>query len=266
MTNAANIKNCEKKLLHYAGKAIADYQMIKTGDRVLAGLSGGKDSFTMVKILNTLQIKSNRKFKLHVIVVDKKLPGWQSADITTWLKNHNIPFTVLETNIFNLVQAKKRRNSSLCILCSRLRRGHIYTFARNNNFNKIALGHHREDAITSLLMSIFYNGNISSMPPKLLTNDKKLLVIRPLIYCQEKDISLYAKMQNFPLSPKGLCGAEENSMRKQTQDLIAELAKANQKIPSNILHALQKICPSQLMDQKMWDFRNLEKQCLIHDD
>lgn len=255
----------ELKLRHYTGKAISLYNMIEKGDRVLVGLSGGKDSFTLATILKLLQLRSNNKFAIHVLVVDQGLPGWNKDSIKKWLEEQQFEFTILKTTIFNTVKTKARDKDSYCVLCSRLRRGHIYTFAKKHGYNKIALGHHRDDLITSLLMSIFYNGNISSMPPKLITNDKKLIVIRPLALCQENDIAKYAVEQQFPLTPKGICGIKENQTRGKTKQLIETLAKTNPKIPSNILHALSNVKPSQLMDPKLWDFKNLEKTLQFDD-
>ncbi|CAL7960706.1 tRNA-cytidine(32) 2-sulfurtransferase [Gammaproteobacteria bacterium] len=249
----------EQKLKHYTGKAIADYNMIQKGDRVLVCLSGGKDSFAMAKILRRLQLRTKNKFVLHVFIVDKGLPGWNEDAIRGWLLENKFEFTIVKTNIFNIVKTKERPKDSYCVLCSRLRRGHIYTFAKKYGYNKIALGHHRDDLITSLIMSIFYNGIISSMPPKLITNDKKLIVIRPLAYCQESDIVKYAEEQKFPLTTKGICGVKENQTRKKTKELIVNLAQINPKIPANILCALNNVRPSQLMDQKLWDFKTLEK-------
>jgi tRNA 2-thiocytidine biosynthesis protein TtcA len=248
----------EKKLLHYTGKAISVYNMIQKNDKILVCLSGGKDSFTMTRLLHILNMRAKIDFKLHVLVLDKGILGWNRDEIEFWLKENSFDFTILKSDIFKVVQEKAREKDSYCILCSRLRRGHIYTFAKKHGYNKIALGHHRDDLITSLLMSIFYNGNISSMPPKLLTNDKKLIVIRPLVYCQEKDIITYAQEQRFPLSPEGLCIAKEKQTRNKTENLIRELAKSNKKIPSNILHSLADIRPTHLMDKKLWDFNSLE--------
>jgi tRNA 2-thiocytidine biosynthesis protein TtcA len=249
----------ERKLLHYTGKAISIYNMIQKNDRVLVCLSGGKDSFTLAKILHLLKLRAKNKFALHLLAVDQGFVGWNKEPIEEWIKENKLEFTILKTNIFNILKAKENPKDSYCILCSRLRRGHIYTFAKKHGYNKIALGHHRDDLIASLLMSIFYNGMIGSMPPKLLTNDKKLIVIRPLAYCQEIDIAQYALEQKFPITPKGMCGVKENQTRKQTQQLIKNLAETNNKIPANILHALSNVRISQLMDQKLWDFKNLEK-------
>jgi tRNA 2-thiocytidine biosynthesis protein TtcA len=249
----------EPKILHYTGKAIACYNMIQKGDRVVVCLSGGKDSFTLATLLQLLQLRTNNKFTLHVLVIDQGLPGWNRADIVHWLETNNFSFTILTTKIFNIVKIKKLPQTSPCILCSRLRRGHIYSFAKEHNYNKVALGHHRDDLVVSLLMSIFYNGALASMPPKLLTNDEKLIVIRPLVFCQENDILEYARAKKFPLTTADICGAKKNSSRYKMEQLVKNLATINKKIPANILHSLSKICPSQLMDTKMWDFKNLEE-------
>jgi len=252
----------EKKLLHYTGKAISDFNMIQKGDRVLVCVSGGKDSYALANILRLLQIRTNGKFQLAALTINPALPNWDDSYIKNWLTDKAIPFEILQTNIFDIVKAKSSKDNSYCVLCSRLRRGHIYSYAKKNEFNKIALGHHRDDLISSLLMSILYNGNVCSMPPKLLTNDKSNIVIRPLCYCQEKDIYKYAVEQKFPFMQKNLCEAQENLTRKKVKKLIEELAKENPKIPSNILRALSNVRPSQLMDKKLWDFKALESLIL----
>jgi tRNA 2-thiocytidine biosynthesis protein TtcA len=157
-----------------------------------------------------------------------------------------------------VVKEKIPEGKTYCSLCSRLRRGNIYTYAREHGYNKIALGHHRNDLIESLLMSVLYSGRISSMPPKLLTDDKTNIVIRPLVYCQERDIERYAREQQFPIIPCNLCGSQENLKRQQIKQLISDLADENPKVPSNILGALGNIQPSQLMDRDLWNFRDLE--------
>jgi len=249
----------EKKLLHYVGKAIADFKMIQAGDRVMVCLSGGKDSFTLLRILSLLKRKYN-KFDIFSFTLDQSHPGWQDAKLRAWLEQHNIPFEVLTEDTYAIVKEKIPEGNTYCSLCSRLRRGIIYRYANDHGYNKIALGHHRDDMIITLLMSIFYNGEIKSMPPKLLSDNKKHIVIRPLAYCQENDIIEYANEQQFPIIPCNLCGSQENLMRQKTKMLIAQLAKDNPKIPSNMLHALQSVKPSQLMDKHLWNFKTLEKQ------
>ena len=248
-----NISKLERKLLHYSGKAIADYSMIQTGDRVLVCLSGGKDSFVLTDILWKLQLRTNNKFKIHVFILDQGLPNFDASKMQIWLESNKIPYIIHQEDTFSIVK-QKSKNNAYCMLCSRLRRGIIYSYARANGFNKIALGHHRDDLITSLLMSIFYKGEISSMPPKLFTNDKTNIVIRPLCYCQEQDIKEYALAKIFPVNQSNLCASKENITRKHIGELIAQLARENPKIPSNMLHALQSVKPSQLMDRLLWEF------------
>jgi tRNA 2-thiocytidine biosynthesis protein TtcA len=250
----------EKKLLHYTGKAIADYQMIQKGDRVMICLSGGKDSFSMLTILHHLQKRSRYAFELHAFTLDQAQPGWDDSQLKTWLETRNIPHTILTRDTYSIVKEKIPEGQTYCSLCSRLRRGIIYRYAEEHGYNKVALGHHRDDLIRTLLMSILYNGSITSMPPKLLSDNQKHIVIRPFCYVQEADIIQYAKEQNFPIIPCNLCGSQENLMRKKVAKLIDELALDNPKVPSNILHALQNIKPSQLMDKSLFDFRGLEQK------
>jgi len=248
----------EKKLLHYTGKAIADYNMIQRGDRVMVCLSGGKDSFTMLKILNLLRQRSGNKFEIFAFTLDQAQPGWNDKALRAWLDTAKIPHEILTRDTYSIVMDKIPEGNTYCGLCSRLRRGIIYRYAAERGFTKIALGHHRDDLIRTLFMSILYNGDIRSMPPKLLTDDKKHIVIRPLVYCQEKDIINYAAENAFPIIPCNLCGSQENLARQRVKVLIDGLTKENPKVPSNILHALSAVRPSQLMDDKLWDFKNLE--------
>lgn len=254
----------EKKLLHYTGKAIADFNMIQKGDKVMLCLSGGKDSFTLLYILNLLRQRSNNKFELFSFTLDQGQPGWNDAKLHEWMKAHRIPYEVYKQDTYSVVIEKVPEGKTYCSLCSRLRRGSIYTYAAKHGYTKVALGHHRDDLITSLMMSILYNGEIKSMPPKLLTDNKDQIVIRPLAYCQEDDIAEYATLREFPIIPCNLCGSQENLARQRTKALIKSLAQENEKIPSNILHALQALQPSQLMDKRHWDFKGLEKLRLSH--
>ena len=252
----------EKKLLHYTGKAIADFNMIQRGDRVMVCLSGGKDSFTLLTLLHALRRRSNNKFDVFAFTLDQAQPGWDDSVLRTWLKDRHIEHEILTRDTYSIVKEKIPEGKTYCSLCSRLRRGIIYRYAEEHGFNKIALGHHRDDLIRTLLMSILYNGDIRSMPPKLLSDNKKHIVIRPMCYVQERDIIAYSNEQNFPIIPCTLCGSQENLARKRVGRLIDQLAEENPKIPSNILHALQSIKPSQLMDQDLWQFRDLEKNLL----
>lgn len=228
-TSSKSAERLEKKLLHYVGKAIADYNMIETGDKVLVCLSGGKDSFTMLEMLSKLQKRTNNKFTIHSFTLDQAQPGWKDDDLKAWLEKKHIPYTILTKDTYSIVKEKIPENKTFCSLCSRLRRGIIYNYAKEHGFNKIALGHHRDDLIQTLLMSIMYSGEIKSMPPKLLTDDKKHIVIRPLAYCQEKDIIDYLKIQQYPLIPCNLCGSQTNLTRVRVKKLIKELAAENLK-------------------------------------
>lgn len=244
----------QDKLLHYVGKAIADFNLIKTDDKVMVCLSGGKDSFTMLHILNLLRMRSNNKFSIFAFTLDQSQPGWDDSKLREWLEKEQISYEVLTKDTYSIVKSKIPEGKTYCSLCSRLRRGNIYNYAEQHGFSKIALGHHRDDIIHTLLMSIFYNGEIRAMPPKLLTDSGKHVVIRPLTYCQERDIAEYAKLKEFPIIPCTLCGSQENLARKKVKKLVAALAEENPKIPSNIFHAVSNIKPSHLMDKSWWNF------------
>ncbi len=250
----------EKKLLHYTGKAIADFNLIQAGDRVMVCLSGGKDSFTLLTLLHTLRRRSHDKFEIFAFTLDQAQPGWDDSRLRTWLTERQIPFEILHRDTYSIVKEKIPEGSTYCSLCSRLRRGIIYRYAEEQGYTKIALGHHRDDLIRTVMMSMLYTGDIRSMPPKLLSDNKKHIVIRPLCYVQERDIITYAEEQQYPIIPCTLCGSQDNLARKRIGRLLDELALENPKIPSNLLHALQNIKPSQLMDQSLWSFRDLENQ------
>jgi len=252
----------EKKLLSYTGKAIADFKLIENGDRVMVCLSGGKDSFTMLSILRKLQQRAKIKFDLFVFTLDQAQPGWDDSKLRAYLDNFGLPYEILNRDTYSIVKEKIPEGATYCSLCSRMRRGIIYSYANERGFNKIALGHHRDDLIQTLLMSIFYNGQIKSMPPKLLSDSKKNMVIRPMAYCQEADIIKYAARMNYPIITCNLCGSQQNLARVRIKRLIKELAADNPKIPSNILHAISDVQPSQLMDRKLWDFRGLTTDIL----
>lgn len=234
--------------------------MIQAGDKVMVCLSGGKDSYTMLCMLKLLRQRYKHQFEIFAFTLDQSQPGWDDSGLRAWLTAHNIPFTILTKDTYSVVKQKIPEGNTYCSLCSRLRRGNIYRYAEEHGFTKIALGHHRDDLIRSLLMSILYNGEIRTMPPKLLTDNKRHVLIRPLIYCQEQDIIAYAQEQQFPIIPCTLCGSQENLARRRIKKLIDELALENPKIPSNMLHALSNVKLSQLMDRNLWDFKNLEAQ------
>ncbi len=250
----------EKRLLHGTGKAITDFNMIQAGDRIMVCLSGGKDSYTLLHLLSLLRKRTNNMFDIFAFTLDQQQPGWDGTSLRHWLEHREIPFDIHSEDTYSIVTDKLPETKTYCSLCSRLRRGIIYNYAEKHGFNKIALGHHRDDLIESLLMSIFYNGEVRSMPPKLLTDDKRNIVIRPLAYCREQDIIDYTREQQFPVIPCNLCGSQDNLKRQRIKKLIREMSAENDKIPSNVLHALTSIKPSQLMDESLWDFRTLEQK------
>lgn len=244
----------EKKLLHYTKMAISQYKMIEKGDKVMVCLSGGKDSYSLLMLLNHIRIHSNNRFELFAYTLDQQQPGWDDSKMRAYLEAHDIPYLIESRDTYTVVKEKIPEGKTYCALCSRLRRGNIYRYAEENHVDKIALGHHRDDLIETLLMSIFYSGQIKSMPPKLLTDSGDNVIIRPLALCQEADIREYAIERKFPIIPCNLCGSQEKLSRVRVKRLIRELAGENPKVPSNMLHALQSIQPSQLMDRKLWDF------------
>ena len=247
----------EKKLFHYITKAIADYKLIEKGDRVMVCLSGGKDSYTLLSVLNKIRVEWRNTFEIFSYTLDQSQPGWDDSAMRNWLHDQRIPYEIETRDTYSVVKRVIPEGQTYCSLCSRLRRGNIYRYAEEHGFNKVALGHHRDDLIQTLLMSILYAGQIKSMPPKLLSDNKKHIVIRPMIYCQETDIIDYARLQQFPIIPCTLCGSQENMTRKRVKKLLTDLAAENPKIPSNMLHALQSVHPSQLMDKKLWNFNAL---------
>jgi tRNA 2-thiocytidine biosynthesis protein TtcA len=260
------IKKLEKKLLHYMSKAIADFNMIEKGDRVMVCVSGGKDSYTLLKLLSLYRIHKKCSFEIFSYTLDQSQPGWNDDAMRQWMVDNRIEFEIEKRDTYSVVMDKVPEGKTYCSLCSRLRRGNIYRYAEDNGYTKVALGHHRDDLTQTLLMSILYSGQVRSMPPKLLTDNKKHIVVRPLVYCQESDIREYAKAQKFPLIPCNLCGSQSNLKRQKIKKLLAELTDDNEKVPSNILHALQSIQPSQLMDKKLWDFKGLSVDALQEDE
>ena len=250
----------EKRLLRHLGRAISDYNMIQSGDRIMVCLSGGKDSFTLLQLLQKLKVKAHVPFELFSFTLDQSQPGWDDSNLRSWLTEHNFDFEILTRDTYSIVMDKTPEGKTTCSLCSRLRRGNIYTWAEKHGFVKVALGHHRDDMIESILMSIMYSGATRSMPAKLLTDNKKHIVIRPLAYCREEDIAEYAEREQFPIIPCNLCGSQENLTRQKIKKLIADLAAENPKIPGNIYAAMGNITPSQLADHDLWDFNGLDEQ------
>jgi len=255
----------EKQLRHSMARAIRQYNLIQDGDKVLVCLSGGKDSYTMLNLLHQLRERSGHKFDLFSLTLDQAQPGWDDSGLIEWLETKKYPYEILRRDTYSIVKEKIPDGKTYCSLCSRLRRGNIYTYAKKHGFTKIALGHHRDDLIETTMMSFLYNGEIRSMPPKLITNDKRHIVIRPMVLCKEQDIITYARQQQFPIIPCNLCGSQENLTRKKIKTLIHNLAQENSKIPANMLNAIGNIRKTQLMDENLQNFMDLEDQLVFND-
>ena len=255
----------EKKLRHYITKAIADYKLFKNGEKIMLCLSGGKDSFGLLKILHNLIQEKKYNINLHVYTLDQSQPGWDDSKLRKYLDDLGVSYEIERKNTYGVVVDKIPEGKTYCSLCSRMRRGNIYRYAKENNIDKIILGHHRDDLIESLLMSIFYQGQIKSMPPKFLTQDRQNTVIRPMVLVQEKDLIKYAEEENFPIIPCNLCGSQKNLKRQQVKQLIQNLALDNPKVPSNILNSLSNVLPSHLMDKNLFDVESLNEDKLDYE-
>ena len=243
----------EKKLRHYITKAVADYKLFDKGYKVMLCLSGGKDSFGLLKVLTNLIKDKVYDIDLHVYTLDQSQPGWDDSKLRAYLDDLGVNYEIETKNTYAVVVDKIPESKTYCSLCSRMRRGNIYRYAKEHKMDKIILGHHRDDLIESLLMSILYQGQIKSMPPKFVTQDGENTVIRPMVLVQERDLIEFAKEEQFPIIPCNLCGSQENLKRKKVKNLIKELALDNPKVPSNILNSLSNVLPSHLMDRDLFD-------------
>ena len=269
MTLAAQIPNRKqatehhklaKRLRRQVGQAIADFGMIEDGDKVMVCLSGGKDSYTMLDILLQLQARAPVSFSITAVNLDQKQPGFPEHILPQYLDRLGVDFTILEQDTYSVVKRVIPEGKTMCSLCSRLRRGALYTFAAEQGFSKIALGHHRDDLAATFLMNLFFHAKLASMPPKLLSDDGKHVVIRPLAYCKESDISRYAEWRAFPIIPCTLCGSQENLQRKQVSRLLAEWDRDVPGRVDQIVRALGDVRPSQLADRNLFDFLALGRR------
>ncbi len=253
-----NFNKVQKRLRRNVGQAIADFGMIEEGDRVMVCVSGGKDSYTLLEILLNLRKNAPICFEITAVNLDQKQPGYPEHVLPEYLSNLGVAYRVLEKDTYSIVRDVIPEGKTTCGLCSRLRRGNLYGFAEKNGFNKIALGHHREDIIETFFLNLFYGGKIKAMPPKLLSDDNKHIVIRPLAYCREKDIRIYSDFKQFPIIPCNLCGAQENLQRKVMKAMLKTWEKEFPGRLETIFTSLQNIAPSQLADPEFFDFENLE--------
>lgn len=241
----------EKLLLKQVGRASADWSMIEPGDKVMACLSGGKDSYAMTWLLRLIQKKAPFDFELIVVNLDQGHPGFPGHVLEGWLTEHGFAHRLLSQDTHSIVTAKIPEGKTFCSLCSRLRRGILYNAAVEMGVTKIALGHHRDDITETLLLNMLFAGQIKGMPPILRSDDGRNTVIRPLSYCKEEDIAAYAEEMAFPIIPCDLCGSQEHLQRKRVKRLIAELAEENGAIPGNLFAAVQNVRPTHLLDPKL---------------
>lgn len=247
----------QTRLCRLVGQAIADYDMIEDGDKVMVCLSGGKDSYGLLDILLVLLRRAPIRFDIVAVNLDQKQPGFPAHVLPEYLTRIGVPFHIEERDTYSIVKRMIPDGETTCSLCSRLRRAHLYRIASELGATKIALGHHRDDIIATLLLNMFYNGKLKGMPAKLRSKDGRHIVIRPLAYVKEADLARYAESRKFPIIPCDLCGSQENLKRKQVKALLQEL---NQRFPGstdNIFAALSNIAPSLLMDRRLYDFSSL---------
>lgn len=246
-----------KRLERNTGRAITEYNMIGEGDLVMVCLSGGKDSYTLLDILLTLQKRAPVRFELIAVNLDQKQPGFPADVLPRYAHEMGVPFYQIEQDTYSVVKRVIPEGKTTCGLCSRLRRGALYNFARNHGVTRIALGHHRDDIIETLFLNLFNGGRLKAMPPKLLSDDGKHVVIRPLAYCSEKDIARYAETRQFPLIPCNLCGSQDNLQRQAIKHMLAEWQRRHPGRIENIFRAIANVSPSQLADRELFDFINL---------
>ena len=249
-----------KRLRRQVGQAIADYNMIEAGDKVMVCLSGGKDSYTMLDILLNLRDHAPIDFEIIAVNLDQKQPGFPEHVLPEYLTSIGVPYHIIEKDTYSIVKEVVPEGKTTCGICSRLRRGSLYGYARENGITKIALGHHRDDIIETLFLNMFYGSKIKAMPPKLLSDDKTNIVIRPLAYACEADISRYADAMQFPIIPCNLCGSQENLQRQIIKEMLQGWEKAHPGRLENIFRSIQNVSPSQLADINLFNFTGLEMQ------
>ncbi|MEE6031154.1 tRNA 2-thiocytidine(32) synthetase TtcA [Avibacterium paragallinarum] len=254
-----NFNKLQKRLRRNVGAAIADFNMIEDGDKVMVCLSGGKDSYTLLDILLNLRLNAPIHFDIVAVNLDQKQPGFPEHVLPEYLASIGVDYKIVEENTYGIVKEKIPEGKTTCSLCSRLRRGILYRTATELGATKIALGHHRDDMLETLFLNMFYGGKLKSMPPKLISDDGKQIVIRPLAYCKEKDIEKYAIAKQFPIIPCNLCGSQPNLQRQVVKEM---LQKWDRQYPGRIetmFSAMQNIVPSHLCDKNLFNFKDLQR-------
>lgn len=257
---ASRQNRLQKTLRGEVGRAIADYNMIQEGDLVMVCLSGGKDSYTLLDILLNLQKHAPVNFRIRAVNLDQKQPGFPEEVLPRYLDSIGVDYDILEKDTYSVVKEKVEPGKTYCSLCSRLRRGNLYGHAERIGATKIALGHHRSDIMETLFLNMFFGGKLKAMPPKLLSDDKRHIVIRPLAYCKERDIAEYADLRGFPIIPCNLCGTQENMQRQEIKKMLHDWEKQHPGRLEVLFKSILNVAPSQLADTSLFDFRNLESQ------
>jgi len=246
-----------KRLRRQVGRAIEDYRMIEDGDRVLVGVSGGKDSWTLLDILLQLREAAPVSFDIVAVNLDQKQPGFPEHVIPDYCRSIGVDFHVIEQDTYSVVKRVVPEDKTMCGLCSRLRRGALYRYARENKFTRIALGHHQDDIVATFFLNLFHGGKLKAMPPKLKADDGTNILVRPLAYCRERDIAAYAELKAFPIIPCNLCGSQEHLQRKQVRKMMEAWEKDHPARIEQIFAGLQNVAPSQLADRALFDFAAL---------
>ena len=256
--NQLEANKLQKRLRRNVGQAVADYNMIESGDRIMVCLSGGKDSYAMLDILMNLQKNAPIDFELIAVNLDQKQPGFPEAVLPAYLDGLDIEYHILEKDTYSIVTSKIPEGKTYCSLCSRLRRGTLYGFAEQIGATKVALGHHRDDIIETLFLNMFFQGKLKAMPPKLLSDDKKNILIRPLAYCRETDLIALAELKQFPIIPCNLCGSQEGLQRNVVKSMLSGWEREFPGRIDSIFGAIKNISPSQLADVSLFDFTGLQ--------
>ena len=252
------LNRSRKNLRRDVGRAVADFGMIQDGDLVMVCLSGGKDSYTLLDILSSLQRHAPINYELHAVNLDQKQPGFPEHVLPEYLENLGVSYKILEQDTYSIVTDKVPDGKTFCGLCSRLRRGILYNYAESIGANKIALGHHRDDIVETLFLNMFFGGKLKAMPPKLLSDDKRNIVIRPLAYCKEAEISRYAELAGFPIISCNLCGSQDNLQRQAIKDMLQGWQREHPGRVETIFRAICNVSPSQLADSELFDFSRFE--------
>lgn len=256
-TQQAASNKLEKKIRHLTGKAVSDYNMIEEGDKILCAISGGKDSFVMLDTLLHLKRVAPIKFDVIAVNLDQKQPGFPEHILPNYLEEKGIDYYIIDKDTYSVVKQKVPEGKTTCALCSRLRRGSLYGFAEKIGATKIALGHHMDDIVETLLMNMFNNAKLKAMPPKLLSDDKRNVVIRPLSYCREKDIEQLSAVKNYPIIPCNLCGSQENLQRKKIKQMLNSWDQESPGRVESVFKSTQSISLSQLSDHDLYNFSAL---------